>query len=80
MNAANTGIAVTGAVGYGILDPTSSAFMALAVGILILLYLFGKTSATRHLRKTEAVDKAKADLVFSRWLAKQQERAGKGDK
>ena len=75
MNGTQTGIAVTGAVGYGILDPTSIVYMAAAIAVLIILYFVGKIFTTRHLRTHAKVDESKGDLVFQRWAAKISEQA-----
>lgn len=74
MNGTQTGIAVSGAIGYGILDPTSILLVGLVIAGLIVLYFMGKIFSTRHIRTSEHIDREKAQIKYDKWVQKLVER------
>lgn len=77
MNGATTGTAVTGVVGYAVIDPTSILYCALAVVGILFFYFVFKSGAKRHMSRTWGVDQIVSKQNEKKLLKAQAEKLKK---
>jgi len=75
MDKSSAAVAVTGSVGYAILDPMSILFCALAVVVILIVYFVGKISTHRHLVRNESKDQLVANERAIQQIAAQEKVA-----